>query len=57
MAAMGMVHADLVSSLAIEHADFEDVPFNQWGGLGGAGRAFCGERDAVLEEPNARLAA
>jgi len=47
----------IASSLAIEQADFEDVPFNQWGGLGGAWRVFGGDIDAVLDELNQRLAA
>ena len=47
----------IASSLAIEQADFEDVPFNQWGGLGGAWKAFEGNLDAVLDELNERLVA
>ena len=47
----------IASSLAIERRDFEDVPFNQWGGLGGAWRAFGEDLDGVLAELNERLAA
>ena len=47
----------IASSLAIERHDFEDVPFNQWGGLGGAWRAFGEDLDGVLAELNERLAA
>ena len=47
----------IASSLRIEREDFEDVPFNQWGGLGGVYRAFGEELDAVLDELNERLAA
>ena len=47
----------IASSLAIERRDFDDVPFNQWGGLGGAWRAFGEDLDGVLAELNERLAA
>ena len=47
----------IASSLRIERDDFEDVPFNQWGGLGGVYRAFGEDLDAVLDELNERLAA
>ena len=47
----------IASSLVIERDDFEDVPFNQWGGLGGVYRAFGEDLDAVLAELNDRLAA
>ena len=47
----------IASSLAIEREDFEDVPFNRWGGLGGVYRAFGEDLDAVLAELNERLAA
>ena len=47
----------IASSLAIEREDFEDVPFNQWGGLGGVYQAFGEDLDAVLAELNERLAA
>ena len=47
----------IASSLVIEREDFEDVPFNQWGGLGGVYRVFGEDLDAVLAELNKRLAA
>ena len=47
----------IASSLRIERHDFEDVPFNQWGGLGGVYRVFGADLDAVLAELNERLAA
>ena len=47
----------IASSLAIERQDFDDVPFNQWGGLGGAWQAFGEDLDGVLAELNERLAA
>ena len=47
----------IASSLRIERKDFEDVPFNQWGGLGGVYQAFGDGLDAVLAELNERLAA
>ena len=47
----------IASSLAIELQDFENVPFNQWGGLGGAWQAFGEDLDGVLAELNERLAA
>ena len=47
----------IASSLAIEREDFEDVPFNQWGGLGGAWQAFGEDFDGMLAELNERLAA
>ena len=47
----------IASSLRIERHDFEDVPFNQWGGLGGVYRVFGEDLGAVLAELNERLAA
>ena len=47
----------IASSLRIEREDFEAVPFNQWGGLGGVYQAFGKDLDAVLAELNERLAA
>ena len=38
----------IATSLAIEREDFEDVPFNQWGGLGGVYGVFGEDLDAVL---------
>ena len=47
----------IATSLRIEREDFQDVPFYQWGGLGGMHKAFGEELDTVLAELNARLAA
>ena len=47
----------IASSLRIEPEDFEDVPFNQWGGLGGVHQIFGEDLDTVLTELNERLAA
>ena len=47
----------IASSLRIERDDFEDVPFNQWGGLGGVYQAFGEGLDPLLDELNERLAA
>ena len=47
----------IASSLRIEPDDFEDVPFNRWGGLGGVYRAFGDDLNPLLDELNERLAA
>ncbi|MDE0624020.1 MAG: DEAD/DEAH box helicase family protein [Bryobacterales bacterium] len=47
----------IASSLRIERDDFEDVPFNQWGGLGGVYRVFGEDLTPLLGELNERLAA
>lgn len=47
----------IASSLTIERENFENVPFNQWGGLGRAYRVFGRDLDGVLAELNIRLAA
>ncbi|MDE2982013.1 MAG: DEAD/DEAH box helicase family protein [Gemmatimonadota bacterium] len=47
----------IASSLRIGPDDFEDVPFNQWGGLGGVYRAFGDDLNPLLAELNERLAA
>ena len=47
----------IASSLSIERDDFEDVPFNRWGGLGGVYQAFGEDLDPLLAELNERLAA
>ncbi len=54
---LGAIKDHIASSLAIEQEDFEDVPFNQWGGLGGAWQTFGENLDAVLAELNESLAA
>ncbi|MXW10465.1 MAG: restriction endonuclease subunit R, partial [Gammaproteobacteria bacterium] len=47
----------IASSLRIEPDDFEDVPFNQWGGLGGVYRAFGDDLNPLLADLNERLVA
>ena len=47
----------IASSLSIERDDFEEVPFNRWGGLGGVYRVFGDDLDPLLDELNERLAA
>ena len=44
-------------SLRIEPHDFDDVPFNRWGGLAGVCRVFGEDLDPLLDELNERLAA
>ena len=46
----------IASSLRIEHDDFEDVPLNQWGGLGGVSQAFGDDLNPLLAELHERLA-
>jgi len=43
--------------LTIEPADFEDVPFNQMGGLGKVHQLFGDRLPKLLDELNERLAA
>ena len=47
----------IAQSLAIEQADFEDVPFNQMGGLGKVYQLFGDKLPKMLDELNERLAA
>ena len=47
----------IAQSLAIEQADFEDVPFNQMGGLGKVYQLFGDKLPKILDELNERLAA
>lgn len=47
----------IAQSLAIEPADFEDVPFNQMGGLGKVHQLFGERLPKLLDELNERLAA
>ena len=47
----------IASSLQIEPDDFEDVPFNQLGGLGRAHELFGDRLPSILDELNKRLAA
>lgn len=47
----------IASSLTIDSEDFDDVPFNQLGGLGRAYELFGDSLTSILDELNARLAA
>ncbi|MEI7680467.1 MAG: DEAD/DEAH box helicase family protein, partial [Betaproteobacteria bacterium] len=47
----------IAQSLAIEQADFDDVPFNQMGGLGKVYQLFGDKLPKILDELNERLAA
>ena len=47
----------IAQSLAIETADFEDVPFNRMGGLGKVHQLFGDKLTELLDELNERLAA
>lgn len=45
-----MIRDHVATSLSVSAEDFEDVPFNQHGGLYAASRAFGDDLDSVLEE-------
>ncbi len=47
----------IAKSLAIEPADFDEVPFSQYGGLGKAYELFGDRLTSILDELNERLAA
>ena len=47
----------IASSLTIDQESFDDVPFNQMGGLGRAHELFGEQLSSILEELNERLAA
>ena len=47
----------IARSLRIERGDFDEVPFNQMGGLGKVYQLFDGRLEEILEELNMRLAA
>ncbi len=47
----------VAASFRIERDDFEDVPFNQKGGLGRVHQVFAGKLDELLEELNEVLVA
>ena len=47
----------IASSLTIDSEDFDNVPFNQLGGLGRAYELFGDSLTSILDELNARLAA
>jgi type I restriction enzyme R subunit len=52
-----LIRDHIATSLTIEPGDFDDVPFNQHGGLGKAYQLFCEELPIILQELNERLAA
>ncbi len=52
-----LIRDHIATSLTIEPNDFEDVPFNQHGGLGKAYQLFGEELPMILQELNERLAA
>ncbi|WP_414639317.1 type I restriction-modification enzyme R subunit C-terminal domain-containing protein [Archangium sp.] len=47
----------MATSFKIERDDFDDVPFNQKGGLGRVSKVFGTELDGLLEELNEVLVA
>ena len=47
----------IANSLSIDQYDFDQVPFNQFGGLGKAYELFGDSLPSILDELNARLAA
>ena len=51
------IREQVAASLTIEPEDFDDVPFNQHGGLGKAYQIFGEELPMILHELNERLAA
>ena len=52
-----LIRDHISTSLTIEPGDFDEVPFNQHGGLGKAYQLFGEELSVILEELNERLAA
>ncbi|HEX5746031.1 MAG TPA: type I restriction-modification enzyme R subunit C-terminal domain-containing protein [Archangium sp.] len=52
-----LIKDQVVTSFKFERDDFDDVPFNQRGGLGKAARLFGTELDGLLEELNEVLVA
>jgi type I restriction enzyme R subunit len=52
-----LIRDHIATSLTIEPDDFDDVPFNQHGGLGKAYQLFGEELPTILQELNERLAA
>jgi type I restriction enzyme, R subunit len=51
------IKSHIATSVSIEREDFDEVPFNQIGGLGRAHELFGEMLNAILDELNARLAA
>ena len=52
-----MIKDHIAASAAIEPDDFEDVPFNQKGGLAKARKLFGGEFKQIIDELNEVLVA
>ena len=52
-----MIRDHVATSLAIDNDAFDDVPFNQYGGLGKASQLFGAELPGILTELNERLVA
>jgi type I restriction enzyme R subunit len=52
-----LIRDHIATSLTIEPDDFDEVPFNQHGGLGKAYQLFGEELSTILQELNERLAA
>ena len=53
----GMIKDHIASSVSIEMDDFENVPFNQKGGIVKAYKLFGQELDTILAELNEAMAA
>ena len=54
---LDMIREHVAAALGIEQEAFDEVPFNQHGGLGKAWELFGTELDGLLREVNERLAA
>jgi type I restriction enzyme R subunit len=52
-----LIKDQVATSFKVERDDFEDVPFNQKGGLGKVARVFGAELDGLLDELNEVLVA
>jgi type I restriction enzyme R subunit len=54
---LAMIRDHVAASLAIDTNDFDEVPFNQHGGLGKAYQLFGAELPRILTDLNERLVA
>ena len=54
---LSLIKDHIATSLRIEKDDFDDVPFNQKGGLGRVYQVFSGQLDGLLDELNEVLVA
>ncbi|MFI5269706.1 MAG: type I restriction-modification enzyme R subunit C-terminal domain-containing protein, partial [Chloroflexota bacterium] len=54
---LAMIRDHVATSLAIDNDAFDEVPFNQYGGLGKASQLFGAELPGMLTELNERLVA